>query len=625
MTAPYPPLPPPRPRKSRPRNTHVIRPNARAAVPRHRAYVDTEAVRTSVTNRVERQTLAFGWCCFERTRATAPDTLSHEQWLRFSDAEDWWLALDAAVYASTALHVYAHNLDYDAALLRVATLAPAHGWELLEWVLAKKLLWITLRRGKQTVYLINTQNYFDTSLAELGTSLGVQKLPMPRAGASQDRWDAYCRQDVAILRAAMHAFYRLLREHDLGGYRKTAAMQAYAAWRHRFMTHRCLVIANNDLSAFERTSYHGGRSEVFYDRPIRTGVFALDVNSMFPAVMAAHSYPARCWKTGTLRDTDELRLWLSRGCVTARVTLTTEEPCYPYAAGDRVLFPVGTFDATLTTPELVYALARGHITALGRYAAYEAKPLFRSYVETLYTLRLRYRSSGNIAFAYLLKLLLNALYGKFGQRGYKWVDCHDPAVPGLVAAIGNCTEGGPALHHRLRLGRWLHRLDDAEAYESMPAVAAHVTAYARMELWRLIGVAGRQHVYYCDTDSLYVDRDGYRALAGEIHPTRLGALKLEAVVKSAQFRAPKDYSFGNKQRVKQIRRSARQLGRAEYEQAQFEGYDAVIERGADGEILVTTVTKRITRVNHQSLGNGIGWRAPLRIPPADAVCGADSP
>ena len=57
--------------------------------------------------------------------------------------------------------------------------------------------------------------------------------------------------------------------------------------------------------------------------------------------------------------------------------------------------------------------------------------------------------------------------------------------------------------------------------------------------------AGMENIYYCDTDSLFLNREGYDNLdlAGYLDNDRLGALKLEGIGQ-AEIWGAKLYQFG---------------------------------------------------------------------------------
>jgi hypothetical protein len=75
------------------------------------------------------------------------------------------------------------------------------------------------------------------------------------------------------------------------------------------------------------------------------------------------------------------------------------------------------------------------------------------------------------------------------------------------------------------------------------AIAAAVTAYARIHMSQFKNNPDLPNLYYTDTDSLYFDGPISNKFISE---TRLGALKLEGVWDDALFLAPKVYALRNK-------------------------------------------------------------------------------
>lgn len=595
------------------RVTHIIKPNSRVYVPLNRVFFDCEAHRNKLKYNVEKQTLWFGYACFERARNDSPGKPVTEDWCRFETADAFWNFLEEHSRNNIRLLVYAHNLQYDAALIQASTKAAERGWEMSDYVQHNHLLWLEFRKGRSTILFVDTLNYFGTSLASLGKAIGFDKLEMPASTTESEAWNVYCKRDVEVLRAAMHSYYELLETEDLGHYQKTLASQAFGAWRHRFMKHSVMVIADDALSKLEREAYHGGRTEVFYDREIVGETYCLDINAMYPAMMSRYLYPLQKVKTGKKLSLAGLAKYLGWGSVIADVTIDTDEPCYPCNTGTRVIYPVGRFNTTLTTRELIHALYRGRVASVRRWSLYKDGLLFRDYVVTLHRLRQKYKEDGNDAFSYMCKILSNSLYGKFGQHDRRWVACSDPVIPGVYEATGECGEKLGVLRHRLRFGQWQHELVIPESFDSFPAIAAHITADARMYLWELITTAGREHVFYCDTDSVYTDTTGYHRLQTYIDSRMLGALKVEGSYQSVHFRAPKDYRLDGKKRVKGVRASAWEVRDGYYEQEQFESYDQVLGRGDDGYILVERIAKRVKRVNLQSVGENVGRRTPVHL------------
>ncbi len=177
----------------------------------------------------------------------------------------------------------------------------------------------------------------------------------------------------------------------------------------------------------------------------------------------------------------------------------------------------------MTTPEVLYALESGHIAAIGRVACYEKDVIFHEYVTSLYELRVRYIGEGNEIMGWCCKILMNSLFGKFGQRGYVF-DIIDKCDPGIVAAMSEIdAETGIVYKIRQYAGIVEQMRREGESQDSHPAIAAHVTGYARMLLWRYMLKAGRENIFYNDTDSLWVNKLGYDNLAGDIEEGALGS------------------------------------------------------------------------------------------------------
>jgi len=144
------------------------------------------------------------------------------------------------------------------------------------------------------------------------------------------------------------------------------------------------------------------------------------------------------------------------------------------------------------------------------------------------------------------------LYGKFGQRSrpLEQIEIEDEDIA-RSDVIVDTTTGEVRNLYKFGSTYWI-QVDHGEAYNSFPAIAAHVTAYARMHLWHIITRAGRDHVFYTDTDSVIVDAVGYERLQDELDEQRLGALKVEHTADTITIRAPKCYTFGETTKRKGI-------------------------------------------------------------------------
>ncbi|GAI41675.1 unnamed protein product, partial [marine sediment metagenome] len=252
----------------------------------------------------------------------------------------------------------------------------------------------------------------------------------------------------------------------------------------------------------------------------------------------------------------------------AKVLIDTDEPAYAVRR-ERTIFPVGRFWVTLTTPELKYAFEHNHIVKVEQAVFYEQADIFRSYVDRFYKLRQEFRSAGVAEYEELCKKFLNSLYGKFGQKADVWKKIGD--CPNEPDRVEICFIKGICRVRQIRylLGEIFELEGYEECFNSFPAIAAEVSAYARMYLYELMKQAGTENVFYCDTDSLVINEVGLCNLKNLMDENRLGALKLVETSSELLIRGLKDYSTSSKVVIKGISKNATKLSDGVYEQEQW--------------------------------------------------------
>jgi len=157
---------------------------------------------------------------------------------------------------------------------------------------------------------------------------------------------------------------------------------------------------------------------------------------------------------------------------------------------------------------------------------------------------MEFRADKNPAFAYLCKIILNSLYGKFGQRTSRvsYTGRNESAADMRRLIIDAKTH--KISTHQVFFGReTIIDQGEEESANSMPAISAHVTDYARLYLWRLIDQAGLKNCFYCDTDSIILNKKGLKNLNPKLHPDKLGLLKIEGEARRVILRGAKHYTF----------------------------------------------------------------------------------
>jgi len=575
------------------RKPHRLKPNEVTELPQHAVVVDTETYQKVSEGRVEHY-LRLGYAAYVNwdRRREKPKV----EYACFTSPDEFYAFLYARCKQKRKVYLLAHNIDFDLAVLGAYTRLPADNWKLMKSWERQGAYYREWYRDKCTLVCLSTTNLWPMTLEALGECIGLPKLKVDFATATDDELRRYCLRDVEILVHMWVWWLEQIRDEDLGCFKPTIASQAFAAYRHKYMTYDIYIHTCDEAIRLERSAYHGGRVECLrLGRLAGEPIYVLDVNSMYPFVMKVYDYPTKLKRYYTRGEPDLLARLMNRYLAIAHVQVETDEPVYCVSRNDELIFPVGKFWAYLCTPELKYALSRGHIRAVREYALYQRAPIFLNWVEDLYALRLEAKQEGNLRKELLYKLLLNSLYGKFGQKIDVWkqIGLCKPNEVGVVRVINPKT--GQRKLMRMREGVVEVHDGEVEGYESMVAIPAHVTAYARMYLWHLMTQAGLEHVYYVDTDCLWVDTVGYERLMHLVHPVLLGGLKLEQIADSAMIYGPKDYVIGTKTKHKGIRATAVQLEDGVYEQEKWLGYKSRLRKGYLNVPVIERCIKRLRR------------------------------
>jgi hypothetical protein len=356
------------------------------------------------------------------------------------------------------------------------------------------------------------------------------------------RFNSYLESDCGLLLEVLERALDLIREKIVGIKRLglTIGSTAMDIYRTIWNGRKNSIFTNlpndkddpdNNVEAFCRKGYHGGRVEVF-----RHGYFpdveVWDINSLYPYAMNAVKVPTTARGNWTTRIYDTLP-----GCYEVTYVQRRRDipPVLLNCKGNGEYSGTGYY----YSPEL-HLLRRvdpsAIITVVRGFAFADADYIFREFVDRLYTLRQEY--GGDSAIGLLSKFLLNSLYGKFGQRSERSklvvFDSRSTALLAeleladeIATAIKNGTEIPTRKLEPLKRGEDLYYLEsETKVVEhAHVGIAGVITSQARVELYNRILIAGGRNVAYSDTDSIHViARKGCFK-----ESTELGGLKREHV------------------------------------------------------------------------------------------------
>jgi hypothetical protein len=619
-----------------PSSIYYIRKNATAQLPSNLLFFDTET-QGELIGEVELHTMymATSW----RVVVGPKGELTRESWRDWDNSSQLCQYIAGEARKKAPLYVIGSNVTFDLFSSGLIEHLDAEGWQ-CESLYDKGLVTILIAtKDGRKIKACAAQNWLQGGVKSWGKLLGIEKMEVDFATDNHDTVLEYCRRDTEITGRAVLGYMDFVRAHDMGGFALTAAGQALRCYRHRFMPDRSILHYDQSAyNAFTRAAYTGGRVEAGHIGQLTGDYTKVDINSMYPHVMRSNKYPGklRQWvRDPTLERTQQK---LDKGLCIAEVELDTDEPAYALRTQDKLLFPLGQFTTFLCTASLQYALDHHHVVKVKQLLTFDSVDLFSGYVDYFYPLKQQYKDEGNGVWEKTTKLMLNGLYGKFGERRSREISReHTPDVcptrePGLYSRdvmeeenprfcwrYEPLEESDPEFVRGVKwqlLNTTVTEVGEDEGPGSAPAIAAHVTDYARMLLYSYLQKVGLDDVLYCDTDSIILQTQHLDRLADVIHPDRLGALKVEGREAQLEIRGAKDYSFGGELHRKGIKADAVRVCRkcripisedaracvecgehvrqVAFRQAQFPGFYSLLRRGLMGSFPVGIITKTLT-------------------------------
>lgn len=504
-----------------------------------------------------------------------------------------------------SLYVIAHNLAFDLAVSGILENLRDSGFELKNIFFETGQVFLIMVKDEIKIFFLDSMNFFKNSIKELGRMIGKEKINIDFASCSDEELLIYCRRDVEILRESFLSLIKFLEDNDLGSFKITLAGLSFNIFRYKFMNRYIFINHSRypsgrekEISEFEYKAYFGGRTECFYLGEYDGNVHILDINSMYPYIMKTKRLPVKLRYYVYDEPIDPQYLYdliLDDSAVIVEAEIETDLPAFAYRDQDRLIFPTGKFTTFLATESFCFAYRYGFIRRVKRALVYKSDLVFSDYVDYFWQLREKYKNEGNRVYEKLCKLLLNSLYGKFGQKRYETkIFPEEQFSHNFLEFTYIDKEENEYTCIRI-LGKVIgFRQLDEPATNSFPALAIHVTDYGRMMLFNLMLKAGLENVFYVDTDSLFVNDQGLKNLYDEIGK-EIGKLKLERSVSWIKINGLKDYEFEGVRKIKGISYKAKKISDDVYIQQEFPSIKSVIKLGMSKYIEIENVEKRLNR------------------------------
>jgi hypothetical protein len=352
----------------------------------------------------------------------------------------------------------------------------------------------------------------------------------------------------------------------------------------------------------------------------------LDVNGMYPYVMREHRYPTQRVAILSHATGREILEALPRYAVIADVVLETKRDLYPYRHRTHVSYPTGVFETRLATESLRRAILAGEVLEIGRTHIYDSAPIFTSFVDRFYRLRRRRERAGDEIGAAATKRMMNALYGKFAQL-VDVVSLRESVSPEYLyrEAIPHLDRLRPTVETVMMGVREIVE-DCRPGPETSPAVSAHVTDYARWELYDICCKAGWENVLYYDTDAIIAPAWVIGRFGRRVGSRKLGGLKIAERAPTLTIWREKAYQLGPRKRVSGMKGTARETIEGQWVQEKIPTLAGLLRGGRPGFVPIFEVRGRLPYVGEavaaaetplaaselSGMGPTSPWAAPAR-------------
>lgn len=352
---------------------------------------------------------------------------------------------------------------------------------------------------------------------------------------SDPRWEAYLEQDCRALSEVMNAAFFMIEDRLGGEVGMTGPSTSMKLFRKRFLGRgssprkvtryqhwqQCAdrETCPGCFHAWVRRGYYGGRTELFqtYGRDLHY----FDINSSYVAAMR-EDMPIESriemssidWSYyGDKSGFAEVDVFIPQEC---------EIPPLPHKSQKtrKLMFPTGRFRGVWSLEELrllSHERVNGKILKVHRCVWFQKRPMFTEMVDTLWTMRNKNLSDYDEGLSMMAKLMGNALYGKFGMAHERTSITFAKAVSleacflcqkTIASGLGICNdcEGSKSATGDPDSDVW-YQNHHVDAPYIIPHIAAHITALARVRLWRFmiqaLEMGGK--IWYADTDSILTD------------------------------------------------------------------------------------------------------------------------
>lgn len=509
---------------------------------------------------------------------------------------------------------FAHNLSFDLRVSAALRYLPEHGFRCRGIALTPYSTWARFHDGKRSLWLVDSLSFIPASLERIAAALKEGKPPLPQDDDPIEVWLERCRADVRVLRTAMLRVIKWIGDDDLGDFRTTGAGQAMAAYRHRFMPRRQLLVhADQDALAAERRATWTGRAEVWRWGKANELIYEVDFNAAYAHIARDYSVPVALESTHGATTLASVQRAAEKYAICADLEVVTDTPTIPTTHEGGIIWPIGKFKTTLWDAEIQLASDEGAKINVLRYWRYRKSPVLRTWADWILDLLAGSGAGSDPLLRLAVKEWSRSLIGRFGLRYSEWEAIAE--LPTSDVQLYQCsdTRVGRTVDY-LQIGTELSEQSERrESPNSMPCVMGYIMSVARVKLWEVMKDAGFGNFYYVDTDGLLIGNEGRRAINSRGLRNYVPPLRHKTTWNSGHFRAPRNIDLGSTRRVNGAPRQSERLAHSTYRGEIWESLPTALKRHRPDSVFVTDRTFHISDRDRRRVHLPNGTTEAIRI------------
>lgn len=407
--------------------------------------------------------------------------------------------------------------------------------------------------GKNKITFADSLRLLPVSVEALGESLGLPKGQRNskfddarcRVGDINEADIKYCLRDCEIVLR----YLQKLRALNSGGMPLTLASLALQVFKRDYLAKPVYV---SKLDEVYKDVYHGGRVEAFKVGKVDDA--CLDVNSLYPYAMtlpqASTRYQYHLKKCSIDYFIKLVKKY--KGLATVYINYNPKGiPIIPINQNGKLIFPIGKFHAKVSFDNLKYALEKGDLEIMDVKDVYYAlveENMFSGFIRDMGKKKKLSKGADRLIY----KLILNSLYGKFGESRRE--DIHVAHTQRDVLQF--CSKMRDRIIEVKDAGDFViirYKTENERTSHTCYTIASQITDLARLHLARIVDFLLDKgiEVHYTDTDSVFISYEALDKLKGwdMIDEAEFGKLKVENK-RILEVKGLKNYVYQSGSKVK---------------------------------------------------------------------------